>query len=51
VEDLKRKDFIGFAPLMEATITSGKLRPQVMERFREAAPYMRFLCKALDLRF
>jgi uncharacterized protein (TIGR02453 family) len=50
-EDLKRKDFIGMATLSEATVTSDKLRAQVVERFRQAAPYMRFLCKALELRF
>ena len=50
-EDLKRKDFICLAPLTEATVTSKKLRPQVAERFRQAAPLMRFLCQALDLRF
>lgn len=50
-EDLKRKDFIGMATLSEATVTSNKLRAQVVERFRESAPYMRFLCKALELRF
>ncbi len=51
VEDLKRKDFICLAPLSEAMVTSKNLRPQVVERFRQAAPLMRFLCKALDLRF
>ncbi len=51
VEDLKRKDFICLAPLSETTVTSKNLRPQVVERFRQAAPYMRFLCKALELRF
>lgn len=51
VQDLKRKDFICLAALSEATVTSSKLRPQVVERFRQAAPLMRFLCKSLDLRF
>jgi uncharacterized protein (TIGR02453 family) len=51
VEDLKRKDFICLAPLTEATVTSKNLRPQMVERFRQAAPLMRFLCKALELRF
>lgn len=51
LEDLKRKDFICLAPLSEAMMTSNKLRLQVVERFRQAAPYMRFLCKALELRF
>ncbi len=51
VEDLKRKDFICLATLSEATVTSKNFRPQVVERFRQATPYMRFLCKALELRF
>lgn len=50
-QDLKRKDFIGMATLSEAAVTSGTLRAQVVTRFREAEPYMRFLCQALDLRF
>jgi uncharacterized protein (TIGR02453 family) len=50
-EDLKRKDFICLAPLTEAAVTSKSLRPQVAERFRQTAPLMRLLCKALDLRF
>jgi uncharacterized protein (TIGR02453 family) len=51
VEDLKRKDFIGMAALSAAEVTSKKLRTLVVEHFRQAAPYMEFLCKALDLRF
>lgn len=51
VEDLKRKDFISLAKLREATVTSKNFRPRVVEHFRQAAPYMRFLCKALALRF
>lgn len=51
VEDLKRKDFIGLANLSEATVTSGKLRPLLVERYRQAAPLMRFLCEALELQF
>lgn len=51
VADLKRKDFIGMAKLSEAEVTSDTLRAQVVTRFRDAAPYMRFLCKALELRF
>jgi uncharacterized protein (TIGR02453 family) len=51
VEDLKRKDFISLANLSDSTVTSKDFRPQVVERFRQAAPYMRFLCKALALRF
>ncbi len=51
VEDLKRKDFIALASLSKTEVTSGDLQPLVVERFRQAAPYMRFLCKALELRF
>jgi uncharacterized protein (TIGR02453 family) len=51
VADLKRKDFIGMAQINEAVVTSAKLRPHVVEYFRAAAPYMRFLCGALEIRF
>ncbi|MHB1115379.1 DUF2461 domain-containing protein [Sideroxydans sp.] len=51
VSDLKRKDFIALANLTEATVTSAKLRPLVVEHYRQAAPLMRFLCQALELRF
>lgn len=51
MEDLKRKDFICLAPLSETMVTSKNMRPQVVERFRQGAPYMEFLCKALGLRF
>jgi uncharacterized protein (TIGR02453 family) len=51
VEDLKRKDFIGLATLSDANVTSKDLRTQVVERFKQAEPCMRFLCQALELRF
>lgn len=51
VEDLKRKDFIGMAALSESAATSKKLRPLVVDHFRQAAPYMEFLCRAQGLRF
>jgi uncharacterized protein (TIGR02453 family) len=51
VEDLKRKDFIGLAALSEANVTSKNFRARVVERFKQAGPYMGFLCKALELRF
>jgi len=51
VEDLKRKDFIAVASLSKTEVLSGNFRPLVAERFRQAAPYMRFLCQALDLQF
>ncbi len=51
VEDLKRKDFIGLAPLSAAEVTSKNFRALVVERFKQAAPVMGFLCGALELRF
>jgi uncharacterized protein (TIGR02453 family) len=51
VEDLKRKDFIGLAAVSEADVTSKNFRALAVERFKQAEPYMRFLCGALELRF
>jgi uncharacterized protein (TIGR02453 family) len=51
VEDMKRKDFIGLAALSQTDVTSKDFRALVAGRFKLAAPYMRFLCKALELRF
>jgi uncharacterized protein (TIGR02453 family) len=51
VEDLKRKDFIGLAALSQTDVTFKDFRALVAGRFKEAEPYMRFLCKALELRF
>lgn len=51
VEDLKRKDFIAMASLGRTVVTSKNLLPHVVRHYRQAAPYMRFLCEALGLRF
>jgi uncharacterized protein (TIGR02453 family) len=51
VEDLKRKDFIGLAALSQTDVTLKDFRALVAGKFKQAAPYMRFLCKALGLRF
>jgi uncharacterized protein (TIGR02453 family) len=51
VEDLKRKDFIGLAALNKTDVTSTNFRALVVERFKQAGPYMRFLCRAVELRF
>jgi uncharacterized protein (TIGR02453 family) len=51
IEDLRRKDFIGMAPLTAAQAISAILRPLMVKRFCQAAPYIRFLCQALDLSF
>jgi len=51
IEDLKRKDFIALCPLTEKTITSARLKSHTLERFKNAEPLMKFLCKALELNY
>ncbi len=50
-DDLKWKDFVGFSPLSDADVLSRAFLRRVAERFDRATPYMRFLCRALDLAF
>jgi uncharacterized protein (TIGR02453 family) len=47
IDDLKRKDFIGLAPLSAAEVTASGLVRQAGVRFATAAPFMKFLCEAL----
>lgn len=51
LDDLKRKDFIAICNLNDTSISSARFKKQVVERFEAAAPYMKFLCKALELRY
>ena len=51
ISDLKRKDFIAIAPISDRRITSSDLPGELVGRFSQAAPIMRFLCRALELRF
>ncbi len=47
IEDLKRKDFIGFAPLTLTEVTGQGLVKLAGARFSAAVPLMRFLCDSL----
>ncbi|NKC12724.1 MAG: TIGR02453 family protein [Gammaproteobacteria bacterium] len=51
IEDLKRKDFIAIAKLTPADAIAPGFAGKVGEAFADAAPFMRFLCTALDVRF
>jgi len=51
LEDLKRKDFIAIAKFSRTLATSARFQPEVVTSFRTTVPYMKFLCKALDLPF
>ena len=49
--DIKRKDFIAIAQLRDTAVISKNFYPEVVEHYAQAAPFMRYLCKALELRF
>lgn len=51
LEDLKRKDFIAITEFSCTLATSARFQPHVVATFRTAVPYMKFLCKALELPF
>lgn len=51
LHDLKRKDFIAIAALTDAAVLAKSFYPRVVEHYAQAAPFMRYLCKALELRF
>jgi len=49
LKDLKRKDFIGLAPLSSAEIIGPGLTKLAGTRFAAAAPLMKFLCEAIKV--
>lgn len=49
LQDLKRKDFIAVAEFSRGVATSARFQAEVVKSFRIALPYMRFLCRALEL--
>ena len=51
IDDLKCKDFVAIAPFDDICVTSKRFRSIVRDHFSQATPYMRFLCKALELPF
>jgi len=51
IDELKRKDHLGISPLTEATVTSARLKTQVVNKFNTGKPFMQFLCKSLELNF
>jgi len=51
IEDLRRKDYIALCNVSDKSVKSARIKKQVVETFQLAAPYMQFLCKALDLRY
>ncbi|NOY63769.1 MAG: DUF2461 domain-containing protein [Gammaproteobacteria bacterium] len=51
IEDLRRKDFIAIHHFDPNLVCAKNLKTEMMKRFADATPYMRFLCQALALRF
>lgn len=51
IEDLKWKDFIGVRQLTQAFVTADDLPKQLGTTFKAGAPFMKFLCDALGVRF
>lgn len=51
LDDLKRKDFVGMAPLGDEAATGDGFIDLVEELYRAAAPLQAFLCKALGVAF
>lgn len=51
IEDLKRKDFIAIAHIDDKRIASTSLKADATRSFQAAIPLMKFLCKALELKF
>jgi uncharacterized protein (TIGR02453 family) len=49
--DLRRKDFIATCKVRDTEVTNGDFTRLVAERFRTGAPFMEFICGALDLSF
>jgi uncharacterized protein (TIGR02453 family) len=51
IDDLKRKDFVGIAPLSADEVIGPALVELAAARFAAAAGFMKFLCEALGVRY
>lgn len=51
VEDLKHRNFVALRAIGDATMTGPRLRPVLEKDLQALAPFMDYLCAALDLEF
>jgi uncharacterized protein (TIGR02453 family) len=51
IDDLKRKDFIAVASLTQKQVTAADFQTEFTKLVKTGAPYMKFLCDALNLSF
>jgi uncharacterized protein (DUF2461 family) len=50
-DDLRLRSFTAGARLTQRTVTSTDFGDELLNSFRKAAPYTRFLCEAIGVRF
>jgi uncharacterized protein (DUF2461 family) len=51
IDDLKRRNFVAARPIADATMLGTRLRQTVDADLRALAPFVDYLCAALDLEF
>lgn len=51
VDDLKRKDFIASTRLTQQSVTSSTFMKNFTDNCKRSAPFMKFLCEAVDVPF
>ena len=51
IEDLRLRNFVAWRVIDDATMTGARLRPVLERDLRALAPFMDYLCAALDLEF
>lgn len=51
LDDLRHRSFVAWRPLDDATVTGPRLRQVLARDLRELAPFVDYLCAALDLEF
>jgi uncharacterized protein (TIGR02453 family) len=51
IDDLRRKSFAAMAPISEKELANSQCVASVVEAFKEAKPFMKFLCDALNQPF
>lgn len=51
IEDIKRKDFIAVRDMSLEDAVSPRFQQKVETTFKSATPYMKFLCKAVNVQF
>ena len=51
IDDLRRKDFIGVKSVSESFAISDDLPDRLVDTYRDGVPFMRYLCRTLDVPF